>query len=384
MEKRDVAVVALSISNPFGGAYETRDIKGAAHVIEHMLFTGTKSRNHEDISGEIEKKGGILNAFTDHEVTSFWFKLPSKDVFVGLDILADMLNNPSFNAQKFEKEKKVVIEEIKLNHDDPKRSVHEQIEQNLFKPPFGDLIIGSENTVNSLNRDFIVEFFNKNYNPSNFIVTIVGSSDFNKICNYLENKFKKGNGTPKKIKIVTKNFSSHEERSGVDQANMILAMHAPLPKSKEFYSLHVLNSYLAEGMSSRLFLKIREEKGLAYTVHGNINAGKDYSFYSIYAGTTKKAISEVTNLILKEFENVKNMTEKELEESKQKLIGLKKISSEESINVMNELMYYELFTKAEDYYSFDDKINRVKLSDVKKIAKSIIKSYSLAIISPKE
>src|SRR3989344_7728229 len=112
-EQRELPVVALSISNPFGGAYEESKIKGIAHVIEHLLFTGTKTRTHEDISREIEKKGGIVNAFTAQEVTSFWFKLPSEHVFAGLAVLHDILTNPTFNEQKFEKEKRVILEEIK-------------------------------------------------------------------------------------------------------------------------------------------------------------------------------------------------------------------------------------------------------------------------------
>jgi len=109
MEKRDLSVVSVSITNRFGGAYESSDVKGVAHFIEHLLFTGTKNRTHEDISREIEKRGGILNAFTNHEVTSFWFKLPSEYIFEGLDILIDMLNNSIFDEEKFEKEKKVIV-----------------------------------------------------------------------------------------------------------------------------------------------------------------------------------------------------------------------------------------------------------------------------------
>src|SRR3989344_2640467 len=111
-EKRDLPLVSLSISNPFGGAFEKSEIKGIAHFIEHLLFTGTKTRTHEDISREIEKKGGILNAFTGNEVTSFLFKLPSEHVMAGLEILTDMINNAIFKPEKFEKEKKVILEEI--------------------------------------------------------------------------------------------------------------------------------------------------------------------------------------------------------------------------------------------------------------------------------
>src|SRR3989338_7775932 len=124
-EQRDLPLISLSITNRFGGAYEQSKTKGIAHFIEHLLFTGTKTRTHEQISREIEKKGGVLNAFTAHEVTSYWFKLPSEHLFSGLEILIDMLKNPVFNPEKFEKEKRVILEEIKMYHDSPQSHVFE-------------------------------------------------------------------------------------------------------------------------------------------------------------------------------------------------------------------------------------------------------------------
>jgi predicted Zn-dependent peptidase len=380
-EKRDLPVVSFSISMPFGGGFENSDVKGIAHFIEHLVFTGTKTRTHEDISREIEKKGGILNAYTAQEVTSFWFKLPSEHLFSGIDILSDMLNNPVFKPDKFEKEKKVILEEIKMYHDDPSRQVYEQIEKNLYGPPFGEGIIGREETINNLKRDYVVEFFNKVYGSSDFIVTLVGNADFEKVCDYIEKKFDKKHGQSKMPTITKKNDESTEERPGIDQAHLVFAIHAPPSKSKEFYALEVLDAYLANGMSSRLFLKIREEKGLAYSVRGMINSEKSYSYYSIYAGTTKAAIKQVKEIILEEFDNVKKMSEQDLKEAKDRILGLRRLAAEESSTVMNEIMMNELLGKAEEYYKHDEEIRKVKLDDVKKLAK--ISKYSTAAIIPK-
>ena len=142
-EFRDLPLVSVSITNPFGAAFEKSEEKGIAHFIEHLVFTGTKTRTHEDISREIEKKGGILNAFTAHEVTSFWFKLPSEHIFSGLEILADLLNNPIFEKTKFEKEKRVILEEIKLYKDNPQHAVFEQ--ESLGEP--GAVLADSGNGV---------------------------------------------------------------------------------------------------------------------------------------------------------------------------------------------------------------------------------------------
>jgi len=381
-ESRPLPVVSLSITNPFGAVYEEEKIKGIAHFMEHLVFTGTKTRTHEDISREIEKKGGILNAFTSHDMTSFWCKLPSKHIFTPLEIFTDMLTNPLFDEKKFEKEKKVILEEIKMYHDMPMRHIHDKIEANLYEEPFGASIIGSKETVSSIGRDFAFDYFKKVYDPSRFIVTVVGKANPKEIVSYLEQNFKPSKFILKVQEIKKHNKETVEERHGIDQAHFIFAFHAPLAAEKNHANLEVLDAYLANGMSSRLFLEIREKRGLAYAVKSSLETEKNFSYYTIYVGTTKSALSEVKKLILKEFENVRHMTETELKEAKERLIGLYKVSSEESSDVMNELMLHELTTKAEDYYEYEKNIGAVKLEDVKRIAE--IKEYSTAAIVPKD
>lgn len=383
VEKRELPVVAVSISNPFGAASEESEIKGIAHVIEHLVFTGTKTRTHEDISREIEKKGGILNAFTAQEITSFWFKLPSKHLFAGLEILRDLLVNPIFDEKKFEKEKKVILEEIKMYHDDPARSVHELIIGNLYEKPFGEGIIGSAKTVSALKRDFVIDFYKKHYTPEKYLVTVVGDVDVDKVCAWLEKNFVAGKRAEKEVVLKIKHRESVEERKGIDQAHFLFGVHAPLMQEKDYSVLEVLDAYLANGMSSQLFLKIREEKGLAYTVHSSLNAEKSYSYYTIYAGTTKQAVPEVKKLILQGFADIEKMSEKNLLEAKERLVGLQQISREESSRVMQELLFYELATKAEEYYSREERIRAVTLTEVKKLARELVREYSTAAIVPK-
>jgi predicted Zn-dependent peptidase len=382
MEKRDLPVASFCIANKFGAIFEDSKIKGVAHFIEHLLFTGTKTRTHEDISREIEKRGGILNAFTWHEVTSYMFKLPSEHLSAGMDILIDMLKNSIMNEEKFEKEKKVILEEIKMYHDDPQRSVYEQIEQNLYDKPFGELVIGNTKSVSELKRDFVFDFYKKMYAPSNYVAIVVGNADFDEVCKKLEKSFPVSKEfTHSPIKIVPKNAETKEERKGIDQAHFIFAMHAPKPNTKEYHALQVLNTYLAGGMSSKLFLEIREKRGLAYSVHGHVSGEKSYGYYSIYAGTRKDAIAEVKSLILDAFKKAESITEAELKEAKGRLIGLRKVSLEESMDVMNGLLFQEISSgNAEDYYEFEKRIQAVKLEDVRKAAK--IKDYSIAMIVP--
>jgi predicted Zn-dependent peptidase len=314
-------------------------------------------------------------------MTSFWFKLPSEHLFSGIDIITDMLKNPRFDEKKFEKEKKVILEEIKMYHDDPSSAVSEQIEKNLYEKPFGELVIGNKESVSSLKRDFVAKFFREVYSPENFIVTLVGDADFEKVCDYMEKNFKAEGKKPKIVPIKDKNAETIEKREGIDQANLIFAFHAPFPNTKEFSALEVLDAYLANGMSSKLFLEIREKRGLAYAIKSNIDGGSSYGHYSIYVGTTKEKVEEVKKLILEELENVRNMNEKDLKEAKERVNGLHKVLSEESVSTMNELLFHEFFGKAEDYYKHEEKINKVKLEEVKKLAQ--IKAYSFAAIVPK-
>lgn len=276
MEKRELPVVSVAVTNRFGAAFEESKIKGIAHVIEHMVFKGTKTRTHEDISREIEKKGGILNAFTSNEVTSFWFKLPSEHLFAGLDIITDIIKNPKFDRKNFEKEKKVILEEIKMYHDIPARNIYDKIFENLYEYPIGEGIIGSKETVSSLDRDFVYNYYKENYQHNNFIISVVGSADFKEICDYFEKNFNFKSKEMKIKEIKKRNADSVEERESIDQAHFILAVHAPIVGDKKYPVLEVLDAYLASGMSSRLFLEIREERGLAYSIRSSIDSEKSY------------------------------------------------------------------------------------------------------------
>jgi len=241
----------------------------------------------------------------------------------------------------------------------------------------------TEETIKAMDRDFVFDYFKKAYSPENYIVTVVGDADFDGVCKYFEEKFEKRGKWATVKKIVKKNGDIVEERVGIDQANFILAMHAPLVGEKRYDVLEVLNAYLASGMSSKLFLNIREEKGLAYVVRGYVHSEKNYSYYMIYVGTTRKAVPEVKKIILEEFKKIEEMTEKDLEEAKERIIGLGHVAKEDSSSVMNELMYAEIVNKAEDYYGHDSKIKKVKLEDVKKLAKDLIRKYSTAVVMPK-
>ncbi len=383
-EKRNIPVVSMAFAVRSGGLNESMKEKGISHFIEHMLYKGTKNRTSREIAQEIEKNGGEINGFTSEEVTAFYCKLPSKHADIGLDVLSDIMKNSLFLEKELEKERRVIFEEIKMRKDNPQIYVIDRIQNLLYKEPFGSDLIGTVKSMNSIDREKILKRFRDIYVPENMILSVVGNYDFNKLVKFCEDNFDKKKSKKKSYKIVKKNNSKVEKRKGIDQANVILAFHTPLAKDKKSYAAEVLISLMAGGMSSRLFSEIREKRNLAYAVKGHTNISKDYSYSIIYVGTTKEKVKKVKELILEEFKKVsENLTEKELNEIKDQLIGNYQISMEDSQAQMVNLLVSEIEGDASKFYDFEKNISKVKLNEVKNLASTVKgKNYSFFALVP--
>ena len=380
-EKRNLPVVSVGIAFRYGGVNESASERGISHFIEHMLYKGTKNRTSSQISGEIEKNGGVINGFTDEEITTFWCKMPSDKLYIALDVLSDMVKNPLFDAKEMEKERKVIFEEMKMDYDNPQKYVLDQIQGLLYEKPLGIPLIGTHKTMNSIDREKLVKRFQDAYKPNNMILCIVGKADFSEIVKFAENNFGKGKSRINKQKITLKNREKIEKRKGIDQANVVLAFHSPFSTDKKIYAAKVLMTIMAYGMSSRLFREIREKRNLAYAIFGDTNANKDFSYSYIYVGTAKEKLEENKKIILDEFRKVANeLTEKELESTKNQLMGNYKISMENSETQMNFLLFYEIDREVKEFYDFEKNIRAVKLKDVKNLAK--IRKYSFFALVP--
>ena len=380
-EKRSLPVVSVAFSVRYGGINESAKERGVAHFIEHLLYKGTKNRTHKQISEEIEKNGGVLNGFTEETLTAYWCKMPSNKIKIALDVLGDMVRNPLFDEKELNKERKVIFEEMKLYHDSPRQYVFDKIQQFLYKKPLGITLIGTEKTLNSITRKKMAEKFSNIYKPSNLILSVVGDANFKDIVRFAEKNFGKGKGKIPKQKIAMKNGSGIEKRKGIDQANLVLAFHSPLSTDKRVYAAKVLMNLMANGLSSRLFREIREKRNMAYSIFGDISDNRNFSYSYVYAGVLKENVEKVKKLILEEFEKVsKELTEKELEQSKEQAIGNHKISMESSDSQMVQLLLFEVDGNARDFYNFEKNIRAVKLKDVKELAK--IKKYSFFALVP--
>jgi len=380
-EKRNLPVVSVAFAVRQGGINEDVSEKGISHFIEHMLYKGTPTRNAKQIAEEIEKNGGELNGFTSEVITAYWCKMPSKHINVALSVLSDMVKNPLFDEKELEKERKVIFEEIKLYHDNPQRYVMDEIQKSLYSGTMGKDLIGTYETMKSLDRKKIIEKFRQVYTPNNMILCVVGNADFDDILKFAEENFGNEKGKILKQKFNLKNEIKIEKRKGVDQANLIFAYHVPLSSDKKSHAARVLGTLLAGGMSSRLFSEIREKRNLAYSVKGDSAITKDFAYNIIYVGTMKENVEQVKKIILEEFEKVAvELDERELKQIKEQLIGQYQISMEDSQLQMVNLLYYEIDKNAEDFYDFEKNIRGVKLEEVKNLAK--LKEYSFFALVP--
>ena len=380
-EERKLPIISTSASIKFGAQYESLRLKGIAHLMEHLMFKQSKTRTSEELAKEVEKKGGDLNAFTDEGLTCYWNKLPSKYFSTGLDISSDLILNPKFDPVDFEKEKKVVIEEIKMYNDSPRMYATEKFKEMLYKKPFGDFIAGSVESVSKLSLNQVHEIYNNYYATNKMILCCVGKGNFKDICEFGKKIFpariqKKVDYNPIKL-----NSEKIEKRKGVDQANFIFGYHTVPLFDKRRYLHDVIGAYLWDGMSSRFFNEIREKRGLAYAVKGGVEMGIKHGYAMIYVGTVAEKIKLIKELILKEFRALKNMEKKDFDEAKEQLIGQHEIGVEDSNDVMLSLLNEELGGNALEHYNYEERIGKVQFKELKEFK---LKRYSSFALIPEK
>ncbi len=382
LEKRNLPIVSLAYVVRNGSINETLEEKGISHYMEHMLYKGTPTRNSRQIAKEIEGTGGILNGFTSEEVTAFWCKIPNKNLSIGLEVLGDLMKNPLFEKKELEKERQVIFEEIKMYHDTPALYVQDRIQNLLYDGTMGKDIIGSYETMNSITREKIVKKFKEIYTPNNLILAVVGDVDFEGLVKFVEKNFGTERAEVPKISFGTKNDSVIEEREGISQANLVFAHHTPLATDDKSYAAIILNELMVGGMSSRLFSEIREKRNLAYAVRGGSNINERFSYNFVSIGTKKENVEIVKKIILEEYKKVsESLEEKEFSDIKKQLIGNYLLSMEDSQEQLINLIISEYLGNAENFYNFEEKINKVTLEEVKELAD--IKNYSFFALVPK-
>lgn len=310
------------------GARDEEDrIRGISHFIEHMLFKGTQQRSAREIADAIESRGGHLNAFTGKEATCYETRVLADDVALSVDILTDMLLRSLFDPEEMEREKRVVIEEIKMYEDTPEELVHDVFEQTLFSThPLGKSIIGTEKTVSSISRDDITGYIAHRYRPDRIVVSAAGNLEHKELVKLAEKALGNLEGcAPERVTKAPKPSGKSKQirKRDVEQIHFVMGTTGYSKLDKNRYSLSIMNNVLGGNMSSRLFQEIREKRGLAYSIGSYGRSYADGGFFCVYGGTSPTTYEQVLELTRAEFANLRKngLTDDELNKAKTQVRG---------------------------------------------------------------
>ena len=322
-----VKSISLGVWINAGSRIEDEEISGVSHFIEHMLFKGTRNRTSKQIASEIDNLGGQINAFTSKECTCYYVKLLDSHIDIGIDVLSDMILNSKFNEDDLDKERSVIIEELKMYEDSPEDLAYDLLTENIYKnDPLGMNIIGTEESLKRLNREKLLDYFNKYYVPNNSVIAISGNFNFDEIIHKIEEKFKVWKKRDVNVDIKKAEFKSCflTKNKDIEQVNLAMSLEAvPLENDKEVYALAVINTVFGGSISSRLFQKIREEKGLVYSIYSSQSLYRKCGELGIFASMSNEHLKEVYESIIEEIKTIKKyyLTDQEIKESKEQLKG---------------------------------------------------------------
>ncbi|KIL47765.1 M16 family metallopeptidase [Jeotgalibacillus campisalis] len=386
-----VRSVAVGVWIGAGSRYENEENNGISHFLEHMLFKGTKERSARQIAEAFDSIGGQVNAFTSKEYTCYYAKVMDNHVSHALNVLGDMFFNSIFDEAELEKEKNVVLEEIKMYEDTPDDIVHDLLGEAVYqKHPLGYPILGTETTIRSFTREKLNRYVDEMYSPDQVVVSIAGNVDesFIKEVEALFGKYKNLSSAKEDLEVPTFHDQQLLKKKDTEQAHLCFGFNGLPLGDKDSYSLIVMNNVLGGSMSSRLFQEVREEKGLAYSVFSYHSAHKDSGMLTVYAGTGADQLDSLYETIqstLSTFKG-KGMTSKELLYAKEQLkgnlmLGLESTNARMSRNGKNELMLGYHRTMDEVI----ERIDGVTLDSVKEIAENVLTdNFAVSLVSPDE
>lgn len=393
MEKTDyVQSAALGIWVKSGACDETDDVSGVSHYIEHMMFKGTEKRTAKDIASDVDKIGGMFNAFTGKEATCYYIKTLSSNIYQGAEILLDMITGSKFDPQEMDKERQVIYEEIKMVKDSPDDDVYDTISELVSSGnPLGRSILGTPESLAGIDRDKMFKYFREKYARDSIVIAVAGNFEEDKIKEMFENKLGTLNEKKvvKPVQLLPYKQSFDVKVRDIEQTHICLATPGISLEDERYYSFVLMNSIFGGSMSSRLFQNIREEKGLAYSVC-SMNAFSSYwGFFSIYAGVAHDKVEDTLEAIKYELDVMckSGVTDEELAMAKEQvkssyIFGLENINSRMFSIGKNQLLVGKVYKPEEVLAGFD----RVTKEDIMKAADLIgdYSSYCGASVTGKE
>ncbi len=373
-----VRSLAIGIWFDTGSRDEPASLSGMSHFIEHMNFKGTKKRSAISIAREIEGRGGSLNAFTSREVTCFFASVVDEQLLRVVDVLSDITLHSVYDQEEIDRERDVIIEEMKQIEDTPDDIVFEHFAKQVYQNhPLGTPIVGSRETLETFDRHKLIDYRAQKYNGSSVIIAAAGNLDHKRLVKMIERRFKLDPVVvpPRESPVIPNIEDSYQEHhTNTQQAHIVWGCRSYDYSDERKYSLFVLNTLLGGGMSSRLFQNIREKRGLAYTVYSFISTYLDSGIFGVYAGTDPSKAKETLKLIKSELHQAarKPISSRELNRIKDQLKGSLLLGLESSGSRMHRLAKMELNTGV--HKTLDDvieRINRVTAEDVQAVAEEL-------------
>jgi predicted Zn-dependent peptidase len=377
--------VSVGIWLRSGSRREPAELNGISHFIEHMVFKGTNRRSAEDIAREVDSVGGMLDAFTSKEMVCFNTKVLDEHLSKVFDVIADMVLEPKFAQDEIEREKSVILEEIRMTQDNPEDLVHELFTQNFWYPhPLGKPILGTPETVGAFSRDTLRSWFQERYSPNNMVITAAGHLSHAQLLDLVAERFADRPAgkpwTPESVPVAAPHITARTKHE-LEQVHLCLGVSALPMTDRRRFAVSVLNNILGGGMSSRLFQNIRERKGLAYSIFSELNSYRDAGVLSVYAGTSLETLGQLVRCVLDEFRRMKDEPppEEELRRAKDHLKGATLLALEGTGQRMNSLARYHIYF--DRHYTAQELIamlEEVTAAGVQRLAQEFFQSDGIA------
>jgi predicted Zn-dependent peptidase len=371
-----------------GSRHETPELNGICHFIEHAVFKGTRLRTARDIAVETDRLGGHLDAYTTHEMTGFTTKVADTALSQAMDLLADLVANPRFEQEDLEREQKVILEEMKMVEDTPDELLGELFNAAYFpNQPLGRPIEGTRETVSTFDHKTTVAFHAREFSYSNLVVAAAGNVNHDRLIELVGRSFDGceagarphtlDGGRPRPAAPIM-----IEQKNELEQAHLVLATPWPSALNEDRYAASLLASVIGGGTSSRLWQKIREERGLAYSVGAAGSAFSDIGVFNVYAGTSPEQLDEVLELSLHELREVvrNSVTEEELRIAKDQaissiLLGLESSSARASTLARQEIIHGRRISPDDVI----EKLRNTTIDQLQEVARTYFKSETLAL-----
>ncbi|MFP5235711.1 MAG: M16 family metallopeptidase [Acidobacteriota bacterium] len=355
--------VAMGVWIKSGSRGEAAETNGISHFVEHMVFKGTRNRTSQSIAREMDSIGGNLDAFTGKETICFNVKSLADHVPIALDVLADLVLNPIFASNDIERERGVILEEIKIDEDNPDVLVHELFTQNFWKDhPLGKPILGTTATVTRLDQPKLQDYHAGRFHAGNMVFSAAGNLEHDRFVEMLAEKFAGLQGGSPLVELPAPESSARillKNKKALEQVQICLGVPSPPITDENRFATLILNTVLGGGMSSRLFQTIREERGMAYSVYSDLSPYRDTGTLCVYAGTSAGKALECIDLIMAEFKKLKDdpLPDEELTRAKDQLKGNILMGLESSNSRMANLARQEIYFG--QFFSADEIIARI-------------------------